>query len=148
ELALRELAPAAVIRNVDLLEMTNSAFRRIYGKAYLDLVNRAPHLLGYIYDQTDKPRRLNSTRARIRIAVQKMNLRRFVALISNEPWDLAVNTHFLPAEIISSLRKKEKVKLRQMTVTTDFATHRMWMQQPCEHYFTATEEGARYLQSF
>ena len=39
ELALRELAPEAEIRNVDLLELTNAAFRRVYGKAYLDLVS-------------------------------------------------------------------------------------------------------------
>ena len=34
----------------------------------------------------------------------------------------------------------------QVIVTTDFDTHRMWVHQPCEHYFTATEEGSRYLQ--
>ena len=30
-------------------------------------------------------------------------------------------------------------------MTTDFETHRLWVNQPCDHYFTATEEGARYL---
>jgi processive 1,2-diacylglycerol beta-glucosyltransferase len=34
----------------------------------------------------------------------------------------------------------------QFTVTTDFETHRLWVNQPCDHYFTATEEGAAYLQ--
>jgi processive 1,2-diacylglycerol beta-glucosyltransferase len=148
ELALRELAPDAVVRNVDVLELTNAAFRRIYGKAYLDLVNRAPHVLGYVYDMMDKPRRPNSKRDWLRLAVEKMNLGRFIDLIQGEPWDLAVNTHFLPAEIIASLRKKERTKLRQMTVTTDFETHRLWVNQPCDHYFTATEEGARYLNHF
>jgi processive 1,2-diacylglycerol beta-glucosyltransferase len=33
-----------------------------------------------------------------------------------------------------------------MTVTTDFETHRLWVNQPCDHYTTATEEGAAYLQ--
>jgi processive 1,2-diacylglycerol beta-glucosyltransferase len=36
----------------------------------------------------------------------------------------------------------------QVTVTTDFETHRLWVNQPCERFFTATEEGARHLQSF
>lgn len=35
-----------------------------------------------------------------------------------------------------------------MTVTTDFETHRMWVNQPCERYFTATEEGAVNLDSY
>jgi processive 1,2-diacylglycerol beta-glucosyltransferase len=148
ELALRELAPPAVVRNVDVLELTNAAFRRIYGKAYLDLVNRAPHVLGYFYDMLDKPRRAGSKRDWMRLAMEKMNLGKFIDLIEDEPWDLAVNTHFLPAEIIASLRKKERTKLRQMTVTTDFETHRLWVNQPCERYFTATEEGSRYLHAF
>jgi processive 1,2-diacylglycerol beta-glucosyltransferase len=46
EQALLEVAPEARVKNVDVLELTNSAFRRIYGRAYLDLVNRVPHVLG------------------------------------------------------------------------------------------------------
>jgi processive 1,2-diacylglycerol beta-glucosyltransferase len=38
------------------------------------------------------------------------------------------------------------VSVPQVTVTTDFETHRLWVNQPCDLYFTATEEGARYLQ--
>src|SRR5207248_10822613 len=55
ELALRRLVPDAVVRNVDVLELTNAAFRRVYGKAYLDLVNKAPHVLGFFYDLLDQP---------------------------------------------------------------------------------------------
>src|SRR5690242_10729809 len=62
ELALRQLAPEANVRNIDVLTLTNAAFRRIYGKAYLDLVNLAPHVLGYVYDLLDKPRDPDSTR--------------------------------------------------------------------------------------
>jgi processive 1,2-diacylglycerol beta-glucosyltransferase len=148
ELALREVAPDAVVRNLDVLELTNTAFRRIYGRAYLDLVNKAPHVLGYFYDLLDRPRRPNSTRDRLRLALEKLNLRKFTRLLQEEPPDLAINTHFLPAEIIAALRRKGKLTLPQVTVTTDFETHRLWVNQPCEHYFTATEEGARYLHSW
>ncbi|HEY7428308.1 MAG TPA: hypothetical protein VH682_29005, partial [Gemmataceae bacterium] len=53
ELALREVVPEATVRNVDVLELTNVAFRRLYGKFYLVLVNKAPHVLGYFYDLLD-----------------------------------------------------------------------------------------------
>ncbi len=42
ELALRRLDPTAVVQNLDVLDFTNAAFRQLYGRAYLDLVNRAP----------------------------------------------------------------------------------------------------------
>lgn len=149
ELALRQVAPEATVRNLDVLELTNAAFRRVYGAAYLDLVNKAPHFLGYFYDMLDQPSRSGRNRGdRFRLAVEKLNLQAFVQFLQDERWDLVINTHFLPAEIIASLRKEGKVDVPQVTVTTDFETHRLWMNQPCERYFTATEEGARYLRSW
>jgi processive 1,2-diacylglycerol beta-glucosyltransferase len=146
ELALKELAPDAVVKNIDVLDLTNAAFRRIYGRAYLDLVNKAPHVLGYFYDLLDRPRGPASKRDRLRLAVEKLNLRPFLKFLAEEEWDVIVNTHFLPAEIIASLRRKGEFHTPQFTVTTDFETHRLWVNQPCDHYFTATHEGAAYLQ--
>ena len=149
ELALRQSHPELQVQNVDVLQLTNAAFRRLYGKAYLDLVNKVPHVLGYFYDLMDQPSRSGKHRGdRLRLALEKVNLRGFIRFLQEEPWDLIINTHFLPAEIIASLRKQEKLQVPQVTVTTDFETHRLWVNQPCDHYFTATEEGAQYLQSW
>lgn len=148
-LALRQVVPQATVKNLDVLTLTNAAFRRVYGTAYLDLVNKAPHVLGYFYDLMDQPSRSGRSRAdRLRLAVEKLNLQPFIRFLQEEPWDLVINTHFLPAEIIASLRKQERLSVPQVTVTTDFETHRLWMNQPCEHYFTATLEGALYLESW
>lgn len=145
ELALRQVAPDADVRNVDVLTLASAAFRKVYGQAYLDLVNKAPHVLGYFYDLMDKPRRPRSTRDRLRLAMEKFNLRKFCELIECDDWDVVVNTHFLPAEIIASMRRAGKLSVPQMTVTTDFETHRLWVNQPTDCYTTATEEGAAYL---
>lgn len=148
ELALRELEPSAEVKNLDVLQLTNAPFRRLYGKAYLDLVNLAPHVLGLVYDYLDRPRAENSKRSQLLRAVDKLNFIKLCDMLECEHWDVIVNTHFLPAEIIAGLRKKRKIKTPQMTVTTDFETHRLWKNEPCDHYTTATEEGAAYLASF
>jgi processive 1,2-diacylglycerol beta-glucosyltransferase len=145
ELAVRQLDAAAVVKNVDVLEFTNAAFRRIYGRAYLDLVNKAPHVLGLFYDLMDRPSSPQRKADRLRLMVEKMNMMRFLRFLTTEPWDIVVNTHFLPAELIASLRTKGKLAVPHFTVTTDFETHRLWVNQPCDHYFSATEEGAAYL---
>jgi processive 1,2-diacylglycerol beta-glucosyltransferase len=146
ELALRQLDPEAIVKNVDVLELTNAAFRRLYGKAYLDLVNKAPHVLGYFYELMDRPASARRTSDRLRLMAEKLNLRPFMRFLKTEPWDVIVNTHFLPAELIASLRKQGQLSTPHFTVTTDFETHRLWVNQPCEHYFSATSEGAAYLQ--
>lgn len=145
ELAAKQLVPDAVVHNVDVLKLTNAAFRRVYGTAYLDLVNKAPHVLGYFYDRLDRRPSPHRKSDRLRLAVEKLNLRPFVKFLEVEPWDIIINTHFLPAEIIASLRRKKRLATPQVTVTTDFETHRLWVNQPCEHYFTATAEGAANL---
>jgi processive 1,2-diacylglycerol beta-glucosyltransferase len=145
ELALRELAPDAEIRNVDVLELTNAAFRHIYGRAYLDLIAKAPQMLGYFYDLMDEPRSPRQKSDRLRRLVEKLNLKRFLKLLQSEPWEIIVNTHFLPAELIAGLRREGRLETPHFTVTTDFETHRLWANQPCDHYFTATDEGRAYL---
>ena len=146
ELALRQTLPDATVQNIDVLEMTNRLFKRMYGQFYLDLVNKAPHALGYFYDLLDQPRSSNQRTDKLRLYFEKLNLKAFVTFLHAEPWDLVINTHFLPAEIISSLRRKNEIALPQVTATTDFETHRLWINSPCERYFTATQEGALYLQ--
>jgi processive 1,2-diacylglycerol beta-glucosyltransferase len=146
ELALRQMLPDATVRNVDVLEMTNRLFKRVYGQFYLDLVNKAPHALGYFYDMLDQPQSPKQRRDRLRLYLEKLNLKAFLKFLKAEPWDLVINTHFLPAEIIASLRHKNELDLPQVTATTDFETHRLWVNQPCDGYFTATPEGALYLQ--
>ena len=145
ELALRQLAPEAEVKNVDVLDLTNAAFRRLYGKLYVDLVNTAPHLLGFVYDMLDQPPSAQRKSDRLRLLIERLNLGRLLHLLRDNSWDVIVNTHFLPAEIIAALRRKGQIKTPHLTATTDFETHRLWVNQPCEHYFTATEEGAAYL---
>jgi processive 1,2-diacylglycerol beta-glucosyltransferase len=60
-------------------------------------------------------------------------------------WDLIVNTHFLPAEIVAALRRQGALKVPQATVVTDIDAHRFWAQSPCERYFVASEEAALAL---
>ena len=146
ELALKQLDPSAEVRNVDVLTLTNAPFRKVYGEAYLDLVNKVPHVLGYFYDLLDRPRKADSKRDRLRLAMEKLNLVKLTELLTCDAWDVVVNTHFLPAEIIANLKKRRKCNVPHMTVTTDFETHRLWVNQPCERYTTATEEGRLYLE--
>ena len=146
ELALLEVAPPGTeVRNVDVLTLTNAPFRKLYGEAYLDLVNKAPHVLGYFYDLMDRPRRARSKRDKLRLAMATLNLRKLCDELECGGWDAIVCTHFLPAELIASMRRKRTIRTPQMTVTTDFETHRLWVNEPCDLYTTATDEGRLYL---
>ena len=145
--AAKELRPDAVVESRDVLDFTSKMFRQLYSKAYLDLVAKAPHLLGYVYDHLDRDTQHGHKLGdKLRIAVDKLNLRDFQKWLLATPWDLVINTHFLPAERIARLKRKDKFTAPQVTVCTDFDTHRLWVNEPCEHYFVATEEGKLHLE--
>jgi processive 1,2-diacylglycerol beta-glucosyltransferase len=141
ERALNESQVARAVRHVDTLDYTNKLFRRLYSRAYLDLVNNAPEVLGWLYDQLDKPWK----NERRRLALDKLNTRPFVKLLKDYQPSIVVCTHFLPAEIISWLRAKERLSCRQVIVVTDFDVHAMWLCHNYEHYFVALNETREHL---
>ncbi|HET6861926.1 MAG TPA: glycosyltransferase [Pyrinomonadaceae bacterium] len=131
------------IRHVDTLDYTNKVFRHLYSKAYIDLVNKLPEVPGWIYDKLDKPWK----NERRRLALDKLNTRPFVKLLREYHPDMIVCTHFLPAEIVSWLKAKERLNSRQAIVVTDFDVHAMWLVHHYEHYFVAVEESRVYLEA-
>ncbi|HWB20659.1 MAG TPA: glycosyltransferase [Phycisphaerales bacterium] len=175
ELTLKSLSPEPHVRNVDILDHATAAFRRIYAKSYFDLVNKAPHLLGWIYDFTDTPTTANRT-DRFRLLLQRLNLRGINKLLlgdaspsktrsrfkrrrttsssahASSAWDCILCTHFLPAEIIARLRRKKLwPDIPVHTIVTDFDAHGMWVNHPIgstDRFFVATDDAALSLQRF
>lgn len=142
EKAFTELNAAHEVRNIDTLEYTNSIFRRLYSKGYVDMVNRTPELFGWLYDYFDKPWQ----KERRRLAFDKLNSRPFIKMLEAHQPDIIVCTHFLPSEIISWLKAEGKINSRQAIVVTDFDLHAFWLCRNVEHYFVAMEETKAHLE--
>ena len=131
------------VHHFDILNYTNKVFRHLYSKAYIDLVNKMPEVPGWFYDKLDKPWK----NERRRLALDKLNTRPLVKLLREQQPDLIVCTHFLPAEIVSWLKAKERLSSRQVIVVTDFDVHAMWLVHHYERYFVALEEARVYLEA-
>jgi processive 1,2-diacylglycerol beta-glucosyltransferase len=141
ERAFLEMNAAQEVRHIDTLAYTNKVFRHLYSKAYIEMVNKMPEVLGWLYDHLDKPWK----NERRRLAFDKLNTRPFVKMLKDYQPDIIVCTHFLPAEIISWLRAKGRFSCRQAIVVTDFDVHAMWLCHHYEHYFVALDETRLHL---
>ncbi len=141
--AFAETGAAREVRHVDTLDFTNPLFKRLYSRTYLEMVNKTPELLGWLYNHLDKPWK----HARRRLAFEKLNTRPFVKLLESYRPDVAICTHPLPAEIISWLQSREKIKIRQAIVVTDFDVHAMWLCRHFERYFVAIDETRVHLEA-
>jgi processive 1,2-diacylglycerol beta-glucosyltransferase len=142
ERAFLETGAARSVHNFDTLKFTKPLFRRLYSKAYLDMVNAMPEVLGWLYDRFDKPGQDD----RLKLAFDKLNTRPLVKLLERYEPDITVCTHFLPSEIISWLIGEGRLATRQAIVVTDFDVHAQWLCPNYAHYFVAIDETRAHLE--
>ncbi|HEX6729018.1 MAG TPA: glycosyltransferase [Pyrinomonadaceae bacterium] len=140
--AFAKMNAAREVRHIDTLDYTNKVFRRLYSQTYLDMVKSAPEMLGWLYDYLDQPWK----KERRRLALDRLNTRPFVKLLKEYKPDLTVCTHFLPAEIISWLKAKQRISKPPAIVVTDFDIHAMWLCHHYERYFVPMEETRAHME--
>jgi len=141
EKALRLRGLASEVQHLDVLKYTNNVFRNLYSKAYIELVNKAPEVLGWLYDHLNVPGRSEH----LRLAFDRLNTVPFVKFLNTFQPDLAICTHFLPSEIISWLKEEKQVNILNAVVVTDLDVHAMWLCRHCEHYFVPLDETKVHL---
>jgi len=129
------------VEHIDVIQHVSRLFQRIYDKAYISMVRRAPELMGVLYDRTDQPWQ----HLRRRVAMDRLNTQPMIRMLKRVQPDLCVATHFLPAEIIAWLIAKRKLKARHAIVVTDYDVHAMWLCRTVDRYYVAIEEAAEYL---
>ncbi len=127
----------------DVLKYSSSLMRGLYAKSYLQLVDFAPELVGWVYKRTDRPWKY----IRRRTTFDRLNLTGMIRLIEAERPKLVVCTHFTPAEVVSWLKAKGRLKCPHAVVVTDMDAHGMWLVPKCDRYFVAREETAVYMAS-
>lgn len=133
--------PGVEAEHVDSLNYTTRLFRQLYSRAYLELVDHAPEVLGWLYDHFDRP----WAHMRRRLALDRLNTVRFVRLLERFQPDVCLSTHFLPAEIVSWLIAKKRLRTRHAVVVTDMDVHAMWLCRNFDYYFVAREETRQHL---
>jgi processive 1,2-diacylglycerol beta-glucosyltransferase len=129
------------VEHIDALRHVSKLFQRIYDKAYIRMVRRAPDLMGLLYEQTDKPWR----HPRERLAMDRLNTQPMIRLLKKIQPDLCVATHFLPAEILAWLIAKKKLQARHAIVVTDYDVHALWLCRTVDRYYVAMQESLEYL---
>jgi len=136
--AFEERYPEVHVEVVDFVDFAGSLFNTIYKKGYLSLSekNWGSHFVGWAFDagNTKPP-------GAFKRLVQEAFLLDFIRYIYKFQPDVIVNTHFLSTEIVAGLRRRNLLKIPQVTVVTDYDAHAFWASWPCERFFVG-QEGA------
>lgn len=136
-------APAPAL--IDTLDCTSTLYRSLYTQAYIELVQRAPELWGYLYDKADKVRHSGSKRVRARLALDQINSPSFRRLLDEVQPKAIACTHFLPLSLLSDLKRKGELSTPVHAVITDISPHAFWVHPHIDHYYLANDTAAREL---
>jgi len=128
--------------HIEVLKYTTPIFRKVYSDLYIDLVNKSPGILGWVYKSLDRPWKFQKRR----LAMDLLNTGPLVKLLKKARPSVAVCTHFLPAELLVHLRKKRLIDFPIAIVVTDYDAHAMWLYKDIDWYFVACEETRVYLE--
>jgi len=129
------------VAHIDALEYVSKLFQRLYDRTYIQMVKRAPDLMGLLYQQTDKP----WSHPRERLVMDRLNTQPMIRMLKKMQPDLCVATHFLPAEILAWLIAKKKLQARHAIVVTDYDVHALWLCRTVDRYYVAMEESLEYM---
>ncbi len=142
--AMAEQAPGAIVREVDTLVFASRLYRDTYAASYNAMAARAPALWGVLY-RSWASARVNRSTAPVRLAMDRLNLRRLVRVLQQEAADAVVCTHFLPVEALSPARERGNMRAPLYCVITDFTAHPFWAFRHVDRYFVASAPVAEEL---
>lgn len=133
---------------VNIVDHMNDALHSAYQMARTQILETAPHVVGQMYSWYDGAREERTLVGRALSRLQRQSMRGVAQLLEDFAPDVVVHTHFFPAQLIAELRREGSLTCPHVTVTTDLFSHGMWLNEPCERFFVATEEARVYLEHF
>lgn len=139
--SLREEAalhfPNAVVEHHDLIEFVGRPMKLVYRDFYHMVTKNAPLVWGYLYQKTNSPLARETIQSTSHLqALMAPRLARFLRAFKP---DAIICTHFVCAEMISSLLNEKEYQPPIGVVITDYQIHHLWMVQGVRSYFVATD---------
>ncbi len=127
------------IKFIDVLDYTNSFFKKAYPTVYLLLVNKLIFLWGFLYYLLDF-KIVHNLFYPLRQFSGVLNGMRFVRFLLEFKPDTVIATHFLTADICTYVKQKYKIKMKVINVVTDYRIHSFWIADGVDTYIVGHQE--------
>ncbi len=135
------------LRISDILDYTNPIFKNLYSKGYAFLVSRLPCLWNLSY-RISYSRLLSCFSKNLRYIINRLNTKGYEKVLIKFAPDVVIATHFLPTEVIASLKKEGKLNTYLVTIITDFSVHPFWISKEVNKYIVASSHTRAELINF
>ena len=133
----------AAVRTVDALKAVGKAFDKMISGGYVFLARHAPRVYGKMYRQSDKDTKLNSLVDNVTGAASK----RLLPLFEEFKPDVVVTTHPFAAEMVSAIKEKHGLTVPLISIVTDFAPHKTYIQPKVDYLIVSSNEMKYQLEN-
>ena len=138
--AWQKAQPKDTVEKIDLLTFFSPLHKKIYSEGYVKLIAHAPELWGMMFNKLDNPKLVKNL-AKWKAAFGSNSARKFARYVKQFKPDAVLCTHYLPVELLGSLRKKWSGQPPlTVSIVTDFEAHALWMESNVDLYCVAAEE--------
>jgi processive 1,2-diacylglycerol beta-glucosyltransferase len=139
---IRANYPDIDVRIVDALDYTNPIFSYAYSGGYYLLAKHLRFIWSILYYLSKNP----YIRCIFNLLC-RLNNQGFVDYLVLEKPDVVATTHFFPSEIVSFLKKKNRLISRLITIVTDFGVHPLWINPECDGYIVGSDYAFNQLKN-
>ncbi len=141
----KQRSPQDKIEIIDILEKTRPFFKKVYIHGYNFLINNCLWLWHFLFWVTSL-KFLRGFHSYWSMGLNRIFTAEFSQYIIKENPDLIISTHFLPPEICTCLKQKNKISSQLATVVTDYGIHPFWIHKGTDKYIVASQLSRQILE--
>lgn len=133
------------IEVADALQYTNRLFQKSYPQIYYKMVLWLPWLWGAFFFLTDFRRVYFFVRP-LRTLWNRLQSKRLRDYLKQGKFDVILFTHFFPAEVCATAKRKGEIHSKLVTIVTDVIPHAVWENPGTDYYWVMAEESRNALE--
>lgn len=131
--------PASEIKILDTIKYINPILNKVLIGGYLNTLKIKPSLFGKIYKFTETSNKTDGISS-LKNKLTKIMSHKILSAIEKFNPDIIICTHWYPAEMISILKKKNKISIPFVCIITDYAPHSFWIYPEVDSYIVSNKD--------
>ena len=129
-------SPDSEVRIYDTIQYVSPILNKAVTGSYEYMAKRTPALFGGFYKSSDKNTPINKT---VEVTMTGLG-KRLLPLIDGFQPDIVVTTHSFATELIAALKTKLELSFPIISIITDFAVHKTYINKGVDAYVLSSEE--------
>ncbi|MFA5410599.1 MAG: glycosyltransferase [Candidatus Omnitrophota bacterium] len=136
EKAIKLLSPDTQILSINAFNYTNPISERIINRLYMGVVEKAPAIWDYLYDNPQVAKRIE----KLKKAVHRFNSPKLKKLFDEFRPDVVACTQAFPCGMVADFKKIYNSRIPLVAVLTDYIPHSYWIYDTVDFYITPSDE--------